>query len=75
MPVYAQRQHLDSNTGVFTPTGSATWLPSITWQMLGGWLLTAFAMMLGAPFWFDTLCRFVNIRNIGIKPANAEKAK
>jgi hypothetical protein len=29
--------------------------------------------MLGAPFWFDTLCRFVNTRNVGVKPAPADK--
>jgi hypothetical protein len=27
-----------------------------------GWLLTALALSLGAPFWFDLLNRFVNIR-------------
>jgi hypothetical protein len=37
----------------------------ITWL---GWLLTAAALSIGAPFWFDLLCRFVNIRNLGIKP-------
>lgn len=35
---------------------------------LVGWLLTAFAVSLGAPFWFDTLKRFINIRNAGTKP-------
>src|SRR5450432_1603041 len=29
---------------------------------LVGWLLTALALSLGAPFWFDLLNRFVNIR-------------
>ncbi len=37
-----------------------------------GWLFTAFAVSLGAPFWFDTLNKFVNIRSVGKKP---EKAK
>jgi hypothetical protein len=75
MPPYAQRQRLNSDTGRFTPLGDTifgdTIFFGITWQMLSSWLLTAFTMMLGAPFWFDTLCRFVNIRNIGIKPAAA----
>ncbi|QDA59908.1 hypothetical protein [Hymenobacter jejuensis] len=39
----------------------------IIW-MLFGWLLTGLAMMVGAPFWFDVLNRFVNIRNLGPKP-------
>ena len=33
-----------------------------------GWLLTAIALSLGAPFWFDTLNRFMNIRNAGRAP-------
>jgi hypothetical protein len=33
-----------------------------------GWLLTALAGLLGAPFWFDTLQTIVNVRNAGPKP-------
>ena len=33
-----------------------------------GWLLTAFALSLGAPFWFDLLNRMVNIRHGMRKP-------
>jgi len=33
-----------------------------------GWFLTALAASLGAPFWFDTLQRFVNIRSNGRSP-------
>ena len=42
------------------------------WQTLIGWLLTAAALSLGAPFWFDLLCRLVNIRNLGIKPRRTD---
>jgi hypothetical protein len=35
---------------------------------LAGWLLTAVAVSLGAPFWFDLLSRLVNIRGAGNKP-------
>ena len=35
--------------------------------MITGWFLTAIAMTLGAPFWFDTLNRFMVIRST-IKP-------
>ncbi len=37
-------------------------------QRLLGWVLTAIAVSLGAPFWFDTLNRFVNIRSAGTPP-------
>lgn len=33
-----------------------------------GWAMTATAVSLGAPFWFDTLNRFMNIRNAGRSP-------
>ena len=33
-----------------------------------GWLLTGLAASLGAPFWFDTLQRFVNVRGNGRSP-------
>ncbi|MGI4867022.1 MAG: hypothetical protein ACRYFZ_24105 [Janthinobacterium lividum] len=66
MPAYAQRWTLNKATGQIGHPAGWSW-----WRVLGSWLLTAFAMMLGAPFWFDTLGRFVNIRNVGIKPAKA----
>ncbi len=33
-----------------------------------GWLITTFAIALGAPFWFDILGKVINIRNAGRKP-------
>jgi len=53
------------------------WLP----RMFGWWLshhlfgfvLTSFAASLGAPFWFDLLNRFVNLRNTGKKPEEPAK--
>jgi Na+-transporting methylmalonyl-CoA/oxaloacetate decarboxylase gamma subunit len=33
--------------------------------VLGGWLLTIVAIMLGAPFWFDALSRLARLRNTG----------
>ena len=38
-----------------------------------GWVLTAFAATLGAPFWFDLLNRFVNIRSAGKAPEEKPK--
>jgi len=35
---------------------------------LAGWIITALAASLGAPFWFDTLNRFVDIRGVGRAP-------
>ena len=35
---------------------------------LPGWLITALAVSLGAPFWFDTLKTLINIRGAGPKP-------
>jgi hypothetical protein len=66
MPEYAQRHVLDFATGGVTDAPHWHWT-----HMVGGWLLTAFALMLGAPFWFDTLRHFVNIRNVGPPPAPA----
>lgn len=45
---------------------------SITW--LFGCTLTAVATSLGAPFWFDLLQNFVNIRNTGPKPQRSDTA-
>lgn len=44
------------------------WFPK-----LFGWLLTAFALMLGAPFWFDLLNKIVNLRSTGKKPLKGEE--
>jgi hypothetical protein len=42
-------------------------------ERLLGWLLTILALSLGAPFWFDMLNKFMNIRSSGKSPD--EKAK
>jgi len=41
--------------------------PGNVFQTAIGWLVTAFAIMLGAPFWFDVLNRFMVVRST-IKP-------
>ena len=55
--------------------GGLATLPARTWRLptswpyaLMGWLVTALATMMGAPFWFDSLTRLVNLRNTGPKP-------
>src|SRR5258705_1728235 len=42
---------------------------------LAGWLLTIFAIMLGAPFWFDLMNKVANIRGSGIKPADKKTSE
>lgn len=42
------------------------WKDQIYWHWLG-WLLTALAISLGAPFWFDLLNKFIVIRS-AVKP-------
>ena len=45
------------------------------WQYIAhrflGWIITAFAVSLGAPFWFDLLKRIINIRGAMKKPEMA----
>jgi hypothetical protein len=41
------------------------------WSTVLGWLLTVFALSFGAPFWFDVLGKFVNMRSSGPKPASS----
>jgi hypothetical protein len=38
-----------------------------------GLLISAFAVSLGAPFWFDLLSKFVNIRGSGVPPGKPAK--
>jgi hypothetical protein len=38
------------------------------WSAIVGWLLTGLAASMGAPFWFDILNRFINIRAAGRSP-------
>jgi hypothetical protein len=44
------------------------WLVAIVPVHLLGWLFTVIAVSLGAPFWFDTLNKFMNIRAAGTAP-------
>jgi hypothetical protein len=39
-----------------------------------GWVLTIVAVSLGAPFWFDTLNRFMSLRAAGKAPVVDETA-
>lgn len=43
-----------------------TWYDAVTKVL--GWIVTALAVSLGAPFWFDLLRKLVNMRSSGKKP-------
>jgi hypothetical protein len=67
----AQRQLQPQAAGIWLP-----WLGSVLQEHLLGWILTVVALSLGAPFWFDTLNRFMNLRNAGRAPTEPRsKAK
>lgn len=43
-----------------------------SWQvfrLICGWIVSGLAIAMGAPFWFDILNKFINVRNAGPKPA------
>ena len=50
--------------------GTCVYVP-LTWidvfKMVLGWIITAAAVTLGAPFWFDTLSKFMSVRS-SLKP-------
>jgi hypothetical protein len=49
-------------------------LGGICYRNLIGFLITALAVSLGAPFWFDLLNKLVSIRGAGIKPEEKKNA-
>lgn len=70
-------QTIDLPLGWTSHGPTPTDLPS----SLGGWLLKILglvisiaAVSLGAPFWFDTLSKFVNIRGAGTPPGQHSKS-
>ncbi len=55
------------------PTGWSAANASLFWSTRGiwtflGWLVTAFATLFGAPFWFDALQQFVRLKGAGPSP-------
>lgn len=49
------------------PVANLAWLGNVL-LIPAGWLLTALACTLGAPFWFDALSKLVRLRGAGGKP-------
>jgi hypothetical protein len=48
-------------------------VPTLSLIQIIGWLLTAVALSLGAPFWFDLLNKFIKIRAAGDKPKREDE--
>ncbi|MFL5403890.1 MAG: hypothetical protein ACJ8BF_13845 [Gemmatimonadales bacterium] len=46
---------------------------TFAWSTVPGWLLTALAISLGAPFWFDMLNKVMNVRAAGRAPEEKPK--
>lgn len=60
--------------GLGLPIGFIWSAKHIDWaQAIPGWVLTAFAISLGAPFWFDMLNKVVSIRSSGRAPDEKPK--
>jgi hypothetical protein len=51
-----------------TPSRPEDWADRRMLLAVPGWLITALAIMLGAPFWFDVLNKFMVVRST-VKPA------
>jgi hypothetical protein len=52
---------------VFAGDWSGVWL-------VVGWIITALAVSLGAPFWFSALQQLLSLRNAGPKPPRSDQA-
>jgi hypothetical protein len=69
-------KHTDSTNTKNSNTGKEfknkfRWVPvNFHKYSIFGWLITALAISLGAPFWFDLLNKFINLRNAGKNPDN-----
>lgn len=54
------------------PRGNRDWFVT-AWAKTIGLLLTAAALTLGAPFWFDLLGKVARVRSAGVRPDKAEE--
>ena len=68
---------IKNSLGDLIPLGWDTEKVSGFWAWVSkvcGLLITMFAVSLGAPFWYDLLCKVANIRN-SVKPLTAKETK
>jgi large-conductance mechanosensitive channel len=56
------------------PGGTCDFAWGTLLKVIVGWFVTAFAIMLGAPFWFDVLNRFMVVRST-VKPSEKSQAE
>ena len=56
---------------VFVPPTHRLFWSTVAFHWIG-WLVTALAVSLGAPFWFDLLAKFITIRSAGAPPTTPE---
>lgn len=54
------KKEWEENSGWFI----VTWFAS----KILGWIISAYAITIGAPFWFDLLKKIIQVRNAGVKP-------
>ena len=61
-----------SKQGDYKPFKKNSFIPTVSFILyrLPGWFLSALAITMGAPFWFELLGKFINVRNTGKKPAS-----
>ena len=52
------------------PDTAAGWIAKFS-----GWVVTVFALLLGAPFWFDTLSKLARLRNTGKPEGTGTKSE
>ncbi|BAU54009.1 hypothetical protein [Mucilaginibacter gotjawali] len=50
---------------------SFVWHKLRNWEKVLGMLITAFAVSLGAPFWFDSLSKLISLRGTGAKEGSS----
>jgi hypothetical protein len=50
-------------------------VPQWDWVRIFGWIITAFATLFGAPFWFDSLQYLIRLKGSGPSPSEKEEGK
>ncbi len=61
--IYGKTEDSNFNKMIFVADSSLPWK-----KKFWGFMITAFALTLGAQFWFDLLKRLISIRGVGAKP-------
>jgi hypothetical protein len=74
-PNKSMKDAIDAISSASLPIGWSEVPKPEQWPtVIVGWLITAFAVSLGAPFWFDLLNKFVNVRASGKAPEEEPKS-